>query len=90
MATLVTLVITVILFTRNVKGNFLISMLAGTAIAWLLGLIDLSILTAASFSLASYHNVFFPMSFDSITKLSFWAAVFLYLKLFQTVQLHPC
>jgi len=73
-ATLATLALAAILFIRNVKGHFLISMLAGTALAWSLGLIETG--QQSSFSFSSYGSVFAAMSFDDILMLPFWIATF--------------
>ncbi|WP_273849989.1 NCS2 family permease [Guptibacillus spartinae] len=73
-ATLATLALAAILFIRNVKGHFLISMLAGTALAWSLGLIETG--QQDRFSFSSYGSVFAAMSFDDILMLPFWIATF--------------
>ncbi|MCA0987675.1 NCS2 family permease [Guptibacillus algicola] len=73
-ATLVTLAIAAILFLRNVKGHFLISMLIGTALAWSMGLIETG--QQQSFSFSSYGSVFAAMSFEDFLVLPFWIATF--------------
>ncbi|PFG12548.1 NCS2 family permease [Bacillus sp. es.036] len=73
-ATLATLALAAFLLIRNVKGHFLISMLAGTALAWSLGLIETG--QQSSFSFSSYGSVFAAMSFDDILMLPFWIATF--------------
>lgn len=74
--TLITLVITIVLFARNIPGNFLISILAGSAIAAGFGLIDSSESSGSSFSAASYTQVFGAMSFNQAADLAFWTATF--------------
>jgi AGZA family xanthine/uracil permease-like MFS transporter len=75
--TLITLLITITLFARNIPGNFLISILLGTAIAAGFGLINNSAQGAASpFSMGAYFEVFGAMSFEKITDLAFWTATF--------------
>ncbi|MGM0920016.1 MAG: NCS2 family permease [Bacillota bacterium] len=75
--TLITLLITITLFARNIPGNFLISILLGTAIAAGFGLINNSTQGAASqFSIGAYFEVFGAMSFEKITDLAFWTATF--------------
>ncbi|MFP3339036.1 hypothetical protein R0J91_13730, partial [Micrococcus sp. SIMBA_131] len=54
--------------------HFLISMFAGTALAWSLGLIETG--QQSSFSFSSYGSVFAAMSFDDILMLPFWIATF--------------
>lgn len=73
-ATLVTLAIAAILFLRNIKGHFLISMLLGTALAWGMGLIETG--KQESFSFSSYGSVFAAMSFEDFFILPFWIATF--------------
>ncbi|MFC3884348.1 NCS2 family permease [Bacillus songklensis] len=74
--TLITLFITIVLFIRNVRGNFLLSMAAGTLVAFALGQVK-PMETAAS---TTEWHVFFgatgALSFSSITSMTFWAAVF--------------
>ncbi|WP_033828167.1 NCS2 family permease [Bacillus andreraoultii] len=74
---LITLVITIILFLRDVPANFLISIFIGTVIAWMFGLVDTSqIGQSSAISISDFHTVFFGMSFDRITTTTFWIAVF--------------
>jgi adenine/guanine/hypoxanthine permease len=75
-ATLLTLVVTLFLFLRNVQANFLLSIIFGTIIAYLFGLLDLHDMNNAAFSFGSYEKVFGAMSFASVTSLSFWIATF--------------
>lgn len=75
--TVLTFFIAIILFMRNVPGNFLITIVVGTTLAWALGLIDRTQPTKeGSFNVADYMEVFGAMSFDSIVSLTFWIAVF--------------
>ncbi|MBA4536759.1 NCS2 family permease [Bacillus aquiflavi] len=76
LATIFTFIVAIVLFMRNVRGNFLISMLSGTVIALLFGTIDMTGFSIQSFTLADYTSVFAAFSFKSIFKLSFWVAVF--------------
>ena len=76
LATILTLLIAIILFIRNVPGNFLITVIVGSVIAWLFGLIDFQPSEAESFSLSDYMDVFGAMSFDNILSITFWIAVF--------------
>lgn len=73
-ATIITFLVMIILFLRNVKGHFLWSILFGTGLAAFLGLIPSS--QQSSFSLTEYQDVFFQLSFDKIMSVSFWVAVF--------------
>lgn len=75
MATIITLIVTVVLFARGVPGNFLFSMLFGAFVAWLFGLIDWS-KAEGTVSLENYGNVFAALSFDRIGDIVFWTATF--------------
>ncbi len=69
--TFINLIITVVLFIKNVPGNFLISMVTGTVISYFFGLVDTSKLIFSKFSLDSYKELFFKMDFSSITSITF-------------------
>lgn len=71
-----TLLIALVLFIRNVPGNFLITIIAGSIIAFLFGTIDFTGLTLGGLDFGAYKNVFFSMSFMEIGKFEFWIAVF--------------
>lgn len=75
LATVITLIISIILFLRNVKGNFLITILVGTMISWMFGLIEPGS-TGEFVQLKDYWNVFGSMSFENIISIPFWIAVF--------------
>jgi len=76
-AFLITFILAIILFLRNVPANFLITIFAGTIIASMFGLVDMSQLSnGTSYAIDSYGSVFLAMSFDSISNIVFWAAVF--------------
>lgn len=74
--TLVTLVIALVLFIRNVTGNFLITIAAGTLLAIGFGQADISSLAGAKFTLQPYLSVVGGLSFGKITTISFWIASF--------------
>ncbi|WP_051620686.1 NCS2 family permease [Paenibacillus sp. UNC451MF] len=74
--TLVTLVIALVLFIRNVPGNFLITIAAGTMLAILLGQVSLSEASSDHVSMQVYLDVFGALSFGSIASASFWVAAF--------------
>ncbi|RLQ95232.1 NCS2 family permease [Falsibacillus albus] len=74
LATILTFLIAIILFLRNVKGNFLWSILIGTVIAALFGILPEA--HSMSFSLSAYGDVFGGMSFDKWTSFPFWVAAF--------------
>ncbi|UOY93866.1 NCS2 family permease [Ectobacillus sp. JY-23] len=72
-ATTLTLVIAVILFIRNIKGNFLLTIAIGTIIAWVFGILESE---RSTFSISDYASVFGAMSFARIADLTFWMATF--------------
>ncbi|WP_312098821.1 NCS2 family permease [Niallia sp.] len=76
LATVLTFLISIILFLRNVKGNFLITIIVGTLIAWMFGLIDASGGNGQSIHIQEYKNVFAHLSFDKLITIPFWIAVF--------------
>lgn len=77
LATILTFLLAIILFMRNVPGNFLITVVAGTLIAWAFGLIDVQKTDEKSFALSDYMEVFGAMSFDNLLSVTFWIAIFL-------------
>ncbi|MGG0717469.1 NCS2 family permease [Robertmurraya massiliosenegalensis] len=76
LATVLTFLIAIILFLRNVPGNFLITVVVGTGLAWAFGVIDFKPSETEAFSLSDYMGVFGALSFDNILSLGFWIAVF--------------
>ncbi|CAI9394764.1 NCS2 family permease [Niallia sp. Sow4_A1] len=76
LATVLTFLISIILFLRNVKGNFLITIVVGTLIAASFGIIDVNSGKSQSLHLQEYKNVFGHMSFDKLISIPFWIAVF--------------
>ncbi|WP_232696440.1 NCS2 family permease [Brevibacillus daliensis] len=69
------LVITLFLFLRNVKGSFLISIIVNTLIVFAFGQLEPAS-ESAGFSFASYLSVFGAMSFERIGTSLFWVAIF--------------
>ncbi|WP_282174197.1 NCS2 family permease [Cytobacillus firmus] len=76
LATILTFLLAIILFMRNVPGNFLITVVAGTLIAWAFGLIDVQKTDEKSFALSDYMEVFGALSFDNLLSVTFWIAIF--------------
>ncbi|USG64498.1 NCS2 family permease [Brevibacillus ruminantium] len=73
--TLATLIVTVVLFVRNIPGNFLIGIVTGTALAWVLGVIQPG-QGLTGLSLDAYREVFAGFTFDRMVTLPFWVATF--------------
>lgn len=76
LTTVLTLLIVLPLFLRNVKGNFLIGIIAGTIIGGILGIVDFSPLRDFSISFGGYDKIFFAYDFSQISTVNFWTAVF--------------
>ena len=75
-STLLTLIITIVLFIRNVKGNFLLSMIAGSVLAFLLGVRSSAENGQSAASVNDFFSSFGTLSFGAIGDVAFWAAVF--------------
>lgn len=76
LSTVVTFLLAIILFIRNVPGNFLITIVLGTVIAYFFGMIDLSQLSEPGVNTAEAFAVFGAMSFGNFLSTTFWVAVF--------------
>ncbi|MEK6267095.1 MAG: NCS2 family permease [Planococcus sp. (in: firmicutes)] len=76
LATVLTVIIAVVLFIRNVPGNFLITIVVGTIIAAFFGLIDFGSMNESSINAAEAFAVFGALSFGNILSTTFWVAVF--------------
>ncbi|WP_203333789.1 NCS2 family permease [Planococcus beigongshangi] len=76
LATALTFIIAIILFIRNVPGNFLITIVAGTVIAISFGMIDFSQLDEPAMSASEAFAGFGALSFSSFLTMGFWVAVF--------------
>lgn len=76
LATVLTFLIAIVLFIRNVPGNFLITIVVGTVIASFFGLIDFGSMNESSINAAEAFAVFGALSFGNILSMTFWVAVF--------------
>lgn len=76
MASIINLIITLFLFLKKVPGNFLISIILGTFVSYLFGLVDFSKTHTSFISFADYKNVFLSADFGKITTIPFWTAAF--------------
>ncbi|ALC88572.1 permease [Bacillus sp. FJAT-18017] len=76
LTTLLTLSILLPLFLKNIKGNFLLGIIAGTVIGGLLGIVDFSVLGDFSLSFSGYESIFLAFDFSEIGTVNFWTAVF--------------
>ncbi|PLS17083.1 permease [Bacillus sp. M6-12] len=75
-ASILTVLVAFILFIRNVRGNFLITIIAGCGIAYGLGTLDLSQLSFQQSDFKAYGEVFGAFSFEQAAGVPFWTAVF--------------
>ncbi|WP_080872991.1 NCS2 family permease [Oceanobacillus timonensis] len=74
LATLLTFLIAMVLYVRNVPGHFLWAIICGVFIGKVLGVgTEQEMMNA---SLSEYSNVFFQMDFTNIWTVSFWTSVF--------------
>lgn len=73
MVTVLTFLVAIVLFLRNVKGNFLWTILFGTVLAAIFGVLPK---TGESTDLSSYSTVLGAMSFESWITLPFVVGVF--------------
>ncbi|WP_430786011.1 NCS2 family permease [Virgibacillus flavescens] len=69
---LITLFLAIFLFVKNVPANFLITMISGTVLAYLFGILDKGTTTV---NVNAEELIFIP-AFTAIDELSFWLAVF--------------
>lgn len=75
-ATILSVILAVILFMRNVPANFLISMIVGTGIAAALGVVSFSDVGGNALPLDTYASLFGAVSFTKIGEFTFLVAVF--------------
>ena len=69
-------VITIILFAKNIPGNFLISIILGTILAIVFNFVDISNLEFTLPNFKEYKEIFFSISFEKIFTLPFWISTF--------------
>ncbi|MFJ7753890.1 NCS2 family permease [Peribacillus muralis] len=75
-ATVLTFLLAITLFIKNVPGNFMITILAGSIIAYLCGTVQLSDIHFSGMETASYGDLFFSLSFMQADRIEFWISVF--------------
>ncbi|MFD2044062.1 NCS2 family permease [Ornithinibacillus salinisoli] len=69
---ILTLFLAIFLFVKNIPANFLITMIGGTIIAYMFGIVE----TGSSAIELQASEVLFIPAFTAIGELSFWLAVF--------------
>ncbi|MBT2605606.1 NCS2 family permease [Bacillus sp. ISL-53] len=75
-ATVLTFLLAITLFIKNVPGNFMITILAGSLIAYWFGTVQLSEIHFSGINTASYGDLFFSLSFLEANRIEFWISVF--------------
>ncbi|MED3987235.1 NCS2 family permease [Peribacillus simplex] len=75
-ATVLTFLLAITLFIKNVPGNFMITILAGSLIAYWFGTVQLSEIHFLGIDTASYGDLFFSLSFLEANRIEFWISVF--------------
>lgn len=73
---LVIMVITLILFLKNIRGSFLISIVLGTVLAIVFGLVDISTISYTLPDFNAYKDIFFNLDFSAVSDINFWISVF--------------
>ncbi|CAH0277059.1 Guanine/hypoxanthine permease PbuO [Peribacillus sp. Bi96] len=75
-ATVLTFLLAITLFIKNVPGNFMITILAGSFIAYWFGTVQLTEIHFSGIDTASYGDLFFSLSFMEADRIEFWISVF--------------
>lgn len=75
-ATVLTFLLAITLFIKNIPGNFMITILAGSLIAYWFGTVQLSEIHFSGMDTASYGDLFFSLSFLEANRIEFWISVF--------------
>ena len=69
-------ILTIILFAKNIPGNFLISIIVGTIIAILFKFVDLSSLNFELPNFNQYREIFFNIDLSEFFNSKFWISTF--------------
>ena len=67
---------TVILFSNNIPGSFLISIVTGTILAILFKFVDISNLTLSFPNFSEYKTIFFNIDLREFLNIKFWISTF--------------
>ena len=73
---LITLIVMLVLHIRNVNGGLLISIIAGTLLSVIIGVIDINNVDMTMFNMGAFKEVFLGMSFKNILTVPFIVSVF--------------
>lgn len=73
---LITLITILVLHIRNVNGGLLISIIVGTLLSIIIGVIDIKNIDINMFNIGAFNEVFLVMSFKNILTVPFIVSVF--------------
>lgn len=76
LAFIVIMILTLVLFLKNVPGNFLISIILGTIISIGFGIVDISNINYSMPDFNAYKDIFFNLDFSAIGNIKFWIGAF--------------
>ena len=76
LAFIVIMILTLVLFLKNVPGSFLISIILGTLISIGFGIVDLSNISYSIPDFNAYKDIFFKLDFSAVGNMKFWIGVF--------------
>lgn len=87
LTTLLTLIVAVVLFVKRIKGNFLLTIIVGTLLGILTGVVNVSEIGSISLTLTPFFEGVWQMDFSRFFSSEFWMAVFalLILVIFQNM-----
>lgn len=72
----VIMIVTLVLFLKNVRGAFLISIILGTALSSLCGIVDIKGIEYSLPDFNGYREIFFKLDFGIIFNIKFWISTF--------------
>lgn len=72
----VIMIVTLVLFLKNVRGAFLISIIFGTALAALCGIVDIRGIEYTLPDFNGYREIFFKLDFGMLFNVKFWISTF--------------
>lgn len=70
------MIVTLVLFLKNVRGAFLISIIWGTALAALFGIVDIRGIEYTLPDFNGYREIFFKLDFGMLFSVKFWISTF--------------
>ena len=70
------MIVTLVLFLKNVRGAFLISIIFGTALAALCGIVDIKGIEYTLPDFNGYREIFFKLDFGMLFNVKFWISTF--------------